>query len=161
MHYQPNGGKVLIRPQTPKFLEQCAKYYELIIFTAAQQEYADWILDRLDTKKTISHRLYRQHTDLKNHTNIKDLSKIGRSMSKMIIIDNIADNFQLQTNNGIYIKSWYDDKDDTALTELFPLLKEIVVKKYPDVRKALKMMREQMQSNIRRGKEPHSNIGLQ
>ena len=79
----------------------------------------------------------------------------------MIIIDNIADNFQLQTNNGIYIKSWYDDKDDTALTELFPLLKEIVVKKYPDVRKALKMMREQMQSNIRRGKEPHSNIGLQ
>lgn len=160
MHYQPNGGKVLIRPHTPQFLEQCAKYYEIIIFTAAQQEYADWILDRLDTKKTITHRLYRQHTDLRNNTNIKDLSKIGRPLSKTIIIDNIAENFQLQTDNGIFIKSWYDDKDDTALTELFPLLKEIVVKKYPDVRQALKIMREQMQNNIRKGREPHSNIGL-
>ena len=153
VHYQPSGGKVLIRPHTPKFLEECSKYYELIIFTAAQQEYADWILDRLDTKKTISHRLYRQHTDLRNNTNIKDLSKIGRPMSRMIIIDNIAENFQLQTDNGIFIKSWYDDKDDTALMELFPLLKEIVVKNFPDVRKALKIMRQQMQANLRTGRK--------
>lgn len=66
----------------------------------------------------------------------------------------------MQTDNGIFIKSWYDDKNDTALIELFPLLKEIVVKSFPDVRKALKIMREQMQSNIRKGRQPHSNIGL-
>lgn len=131
-----------------------------MIFTAAQQEYADWILDRLDTKKCISHRLYRQHTDLRKGTNIKDLSKIGRPLHRTIIVDNIAENFQMQTDNGIFIKSWYDDKNDTALIELFPLLKEIVVKSFPDVRKALKIMREQMQSNIRKGRQPHSNIGL-
>ena len=37
------------------------KYYELVIFTAAMQDYADWVLDNLDTNKIISYRLYRQH----------------------------------------------------------------------------------------------------
>ena len=80
-------------------------------------------------------------------------------MSRMIIIDNIAENFQLQTDNGIFIKSWYDDKDDTALMELFPLLKEIVDKNFPDVRKALKIMRQQMQANLRTGRNEISLSG--
>ena len=138
---------------------QCAKYYEIVIFTAAQQEYADWILDRLDKQKCISHRLYRQHTDLRNNVNIKDLSKIGRCLSKTIIVDNIAENFQLQSNNGIFIKSWYNDKNDRALVELFPILQKIVVQKSKDVRSALKKMREQMEDNIKKGKIPHHGIG--
>jgi CTD small phosphatase-like protein 2 len=54
---------------------------------------------------------------------VKDLSKIGRPLEKTIIIDNIADNFILQKDNGIFIKSWYDDPKDTELRELIPLLK--------------------------------------
>ena len=34
----------------------------------------------------------------------------------------MAENFKLQPDNGIYIKAWYDDPDDTALLELTPLL---------------------------------------
>jgi len=37
-------------------------YYELVIFTAAIKDYADWILDRLDPENLISHRLYRCST---------------------------------------------------------------------------------------------------
>ena len=33
-------------------------FFELVIFTAAVKEYADWILDRLDPNKLITHRLY-------------------------------------------------------------------------------------------------------
>jgi CTD small phosphatase-like protein 2 len=54
---------------------------------------------------------------------VKDLSRIGRDMSKTIIVDNVAENFQLQPDNGIFIKSWFDDMNDTALSELAPLLK--------------------------------------
>ena len=40
-----------------------SRYYEIVIFTAASQDYADYILDILDKDKDlISHRLYRQHT---------------------------------------------------------------------------------------------------
>jgi len=35
------------------------KYYEIVIFTAAVKEYADNILDAIDEKKRITHRLYR------------------------------------------------------------------------------------------------------
>lgn len=54
---------------------------------------------------------------------LKDLSKIGRPLEKTIIVDNIADNFNLQKDNGIFIKSWYDDPYDTELKDLIPLLK--------------------------------------
>jgi CTD small phosphatase-like protein 2 len=40
------------------------KYYEIIIFTAAQQDYADFILNIIDSKNNIKHRLYRQHTTM-------------------------------------------------------------------------------------------------
>ncbi len=47
---------------------------------------------------------------------------MGRDISRMIIVDNIAENFQLQPENGIFIKSWFTDEKDTALFELAPLL---------------------------------------
>lgn len=39
-----------------------SKLYEIVIFTAAVQEYADWILDIIDQDKNISYKLYRHHT---------------------------------------------------------------------------------------------------
>ena len=59
----------------------------------------------------------------------------------MIIVDNVAENFQLQPDNGIFIKTWLNDPHDNALEELAPLLKEIVVKQVSDVREALRIFR--------------------
>ena len=107
-----------------------SQIYELVIFTAAMQDYADWVIDQLDTGNWISYRLYRQHTSTDDDdTLIKDLSKIGRDLTKTIIVDNVAENFQKQPENGILIKSWYDDPKDDALFELGPLLKLIAKKK--------------------------------
>jgi len=53
-------------------------------------------------------------------------------------VDNITENFLLQPDNGISIKSWFDDPDDTALADLAPLLMSIVEQKVVDVRIALK-----------------------
>ena len=107
-----------------------SQIYELVIFTAAMQDYADWVIDQVDIGNWISHRLYRQHTTTdEDGTLIKDLSRIGRDLSKIIIVDNIAENFQKQPQNGILIKSWYDDPKDDALFELGPLLKIIARKK--------------------------------
>lgn len=40
VHYEENDsqGKFLIRPYTYEFIEEMAKYYEVIIFTAAMQD---------------------------------------------------------------------------------------------------------------------------
>jgi CTD small phosphatase-like protein 2 len=135
----------LIRPGTEKFLEEMSKYYEVVIFTASVKDYADTILDQLDPEhKFISFRLYREHTTVLKRTYLKDISKLGRDLSKVIIIDNASDNFRLQTDNGIFINTWIDDQTDTILLDLIPILKEIVIKKIPDVRKALRKIRDTM-----------------
>ncbi len=123
-----------------------SEIYEVVIFTAAMQDvskrdnffndnylcehnlifniqYADWVLDQIDKEKHISYRMYRQHALPYGPIFVKDLSRIGRDLSRTIIVDNVAENFQLQPDNGIFIKSWFDDMSDTALSELAPLLK--------------------------------------
>jgi hypothetical protein len=52
IHFRNDNGraKFLIRPYTYNFLRNLEPHYELIIFTAAQKEYADWILDKIDNK---------------------------------------------------------------------------------------------------------------
>lgn len=65
-------------------------------------------------------------------------------MSRMIIIDNISDNFILQPDNGIFISTWYDDMQDNFLWEISPVLVEIGEKRVSDVRKALRTYRDQI-----------------
>ena len=53
---------------------------------------------------------------------------IGRDIAKCIIVDNIPQNFRLQKENGIFIKSFYsENKNDDSLIQLGPILKS---KKY-------------------------------
>lgn len=102
-----------------------AKYYEIVIFTAGMKDYADWALSQIAqgrSEHNISHRLYRQHALPCQQFYIKDLSLLGRDLNRTIIVDNISENFLLQPANGICIKSWYNDPDDTALMQLAPLL---------------------------------------
>jgi hypothetical protein len=68
---------------------------------------------------------------------VKDLDRIGRDIKRMIIIDNLKENFCWQKQNGIHIRSWYDDPQDTQLYQLVPLLKSIVTDGFTDVREAL------------------------
>jgi CTD small phosphatase-like protein 2 len=94
IHYIDVGeGQFLIRPGARDFLEKMCLEYEIVIFTAALQDYADWVLDQLDTGNWISHRLYRQHTRKESHVYVKDLSLLGRDLARTVIVDNVALNF--------------------------------------------------------------------
>lgn len=121
-----NQGYYLIRPGAIRFLNELSRYYEIVVFTAAMPDYADWILDNIDRHHRITHRLYRQHTTPFEEYAIKDLNLLGRDLSKTIIVDNLAENFSQTTpDNGIWVQSWYDDMDDCRLALLIPLLIEI------------------------------------
>ena len=128
VHFEENnqGGRFLVRPFTHYFLQSLYQYFELVIFTAAMKDYADWIIDKIDKNDLISFRLYRQHTILEGGVYNKDLSKLGRCLMKTLIIDNNQSNFQRQPENGILIKNWYDDPNDIALKELSETLIQIV-----------------------------------
>eukprot|EP00826_Nyctotherus_ovalis_P038571 TRINITY_DN3620_c0_g5_i1.p2 TRINITY_DN3620_c0_g5~~TRINITY_DN3620_c0_g5_i1.p2 ORF type:complete len:175 (-),score=40.94 TRINITY_DN3620_c0_g5_i1:150-674(-) len=123
IHYKEEENAILVRPGANQFLKVLSKYYEIVVFTAALQDYADWAIDYIDPDGCVKYRLYRQHTTFSGGGFIKDLSKLGRDIKKVIIVDNVKDNFQLQEENGIWIKSWDDDLEDNALFELCQLLK--------------------------------------
>ena len=156
IHFKPNpnneeSGTIKIRPFLMEFLEKIKDYYELVVFTAATQEYADPIINALDPNQKyfdFEHRLYRKHTIIIDNDFVKDLSKLGRDMSRIIIVDNMEQNYKLQKNNGITIRPfWGKDNEDTALKDLLDILVKIAEKKL-DVRMGLKLFKEDIISKV-------------
>ena len=154
IHFKPNpnneeSGTIKIRPFLMEFLAKIKEYYELVVFTAATQEYADPIINALETNgKFFDYRLYRMHTIIIDNDFVKDLSKLGRDLSKIIIVDNMEQNYKLQKNNGITIRPfWGKDNEDTALIDLLEILIKIAEKKM-DVRIGLKLYKEDIISKV-------------
>ena len=143
-------GIFKMRPGLYYFLESVGKKYELVIFTAGTQEYADPILDRIEKNgKIFAKRLYRQHATFMNNVYLKDLTRLGRDLSKIIIVDNMPQNFSLQKENGILIKNYFgQDTYDTTLKDLTPILLKIASNPKNDVRKELKKYREEIFTKI-------------
>jgi Dullard-like phosphatase family protein len=78
---------VLKRPGVDQFLERLSKHYEIAIFTASLSPYANPLIDQLDPKRRVSHRLFREHCTSSNGMFIKDMKKLGRDLKDVIIID--------------------------------------------------------------------------
>ena len=134
-----------VRPYCNEFLTDLSKYFEIVIFTAAMQAYADRIVDEIDPSGNIKYRLYRQHCGAQkvgyNFRVVKDMRHLGRDITKTIIVDNLEENFTSTCPyNGIAIKDWYGDKPkDQELLQLMPILRKIAVNQEKDVRKVIKL----------------------
>ncbi|XP_071920479.1 uncharacterized protein [Coffea arabica] len=115
------------RPHLRTFLERVSEMFEIVVFTASQSIYAKQLLDILDPDgKLISRRAYRESCICYDGSYTKDLTVLGVDLAKVVIIDNSPQVFRLQVNNGIPIKSWFDDPSDSALMSLLPFLETLV-----------------------------------
>ena len=162
IHFKVNNdddteGVLQIRPGVIPFLERVGKFYELMVFTAATQDYGDLLIDAIEENKVyFEYRFYRQHTIIIGNDFVKDLRRIGRPLYKIIIVDNMPQNFRLQKENGINIKAfWGEDSDDNALEELGIILINIA-RDGGDVRKGLEKYKDEIirkvTSNISKNK---------
>ena len=124
---------VLVRPFAKEFLNKVSKFFEVVIFTASIQKYASPLLNILDKEKNIRYRLYREECTFINGLFIKDLKRLNRPLSDLIIVDNSPLAYTFNIENGLPIKTWYDDINDKELNKILPLL--IFLSKVKDVRK--------------------------
>jgi RNA polymerase II subunit A small phosphatase-like protein len=116
---------VIKRPGVDEFLTRMAAKYEIFIFTASLSKYANPLLDRLDTSRVISHRLFRENCVFSQGSFVKDLSFIGRPLDQTIIVDNSAQSFIFHPENAIGCSSFIDDPSDVELWQIADFLDSI------------------------------------
>ena len=146
---QENKGLLKFRPGLDYFLLKMKSIYEIIVFTSATQEYADPIENCIEQYgKYFDTRLYRHHTIIYENDFVKDISRIGRPLNSIIIVDNMPQNFRLQKENGIFIKPfWGDDVSDTALFSLSDILEKIYIQ-FDDVRQGILYFRDEILNKV-------------
>jgi Dullard-like phosphatase family protein len=151
VHYVEEEEKayVQVRPYAEYFLSEMSKYFEIVIFTAASEDYANIVLQGLDKNNSVSHKLSRRHTNQENGILLKDLSKLGRDITKICIIDNSKENFGLQPENGLNISSFVGDLNDDELLALSNDLMQIHEEKPNDIRHILKQIRKKMEERYK------------
>ncbi|KAB8301156.1 hypothetical protein EYC80_003054 [Monilinia laxa] len=111
------------RPYCDEFLRRVCKWYNLVVFTASLQDYADPVIDWLEQeRKFFSARYYRQHCTFRNGGYIKDLSSVEPDLSKVMILDNSPTSYLFHQDNAIPIEGWINDPTDNDLLQLVPLL---------------------------------------
>lgn len=129
-----------MRPHLKEFLEDMSKYYEIIIYTAAEQEYADKILNFIDPKGTIfSFRLYRQYCllELKKYLfKLLELFCGNRNLKEIVIVDNTSRNYTLSVANGLPITDYKGQLEDNELSFLGKYLRELAT--FEDITEKIK-----------------------
>jgi len=129
---------VHLRPGVHEFLREVSGLYEVVVYTASMSKYADPVLDRLDREGLVHHRLFREACTRITRGYVKDLSRLGRALEKVIIVDNSPLCYSLQPDNAIPIKTWTEDPDDRELFDLVTIFKALVgVDNIPEVLKQI------------------------
>ncbi|KYQ93731.1 dullard-like phosphatase domain containing protein [Tieghemostelium lacteum] len=129
---------VIKRPHVDTFLEKVCEWYDLVVFTASMQQYADPLLDQLDTGKTLKKRLFRDSCLEKDGNFVKDLTMINQDLTSTIIIDNSPIAYSNNIENAIPIDTFIgEDPNDRSLLNLLPFLE--VLRYVNDVRSILSL----------------------
>ena len=142
-------GYVRIRPYLFIFLEEVSQFYELILFTTATEAFTESIQEVIEYEKKFFDFVFcREHAIIINGDYVKDITRVGRPLNSTIIIDNMPQNFRLQKENGILIKSfWGEEINDKTLYDLMKILVKIA-KDGCDVRVSLKKYHDEIVTKI-------------
>jgi carboxy-terminal domain RNA polymerase II polypeptide A small phosphatase len=134
------------RPGVDEFLTEMAKHYEIVIYTASLNKYADPLLDLLDPNRVIRARLFRESCVYYEGNYVKDLSLLNRDLAQSIIIDNSPSSYSFHPENAIDCSSFIDDPRDRELDQIAAYLKAI--KDVRDVRGLTMKWREWPNVNL-------------
>lgn len=65
-----------------------SQHYEVVMFTASLSKYAEPLYNKLDPTKLTASLLYREHCTFYNGLFVKDMTRLGRPLEDIIIVEN-------------------------------------------------------------------------
>mmetsp|Transcript_124353 Transcript_124353/g.277310 ORF Transcript_124353/g.277310 Transcript_124353/m.277310 type:complete len:371 (+) Transcript_124353:81-1193(+) len=120
-HDSRQGWHVIKRPFADQFFKEISHYYEVVLFSDDVFPVALDIATKWNLP--VTGVLHRDFCKKKRNHYVKDLSKLGRNLERVLIIDHDPAAFQLQPENGLLIKPFEGDTDDSELADLLDFLK--------------------------------------
>jgi RNA polymerase II subunit A small phosphatase-like protein len=148
---------VLKRPYVDEFLCRMGELFECVLFTASLAKYADPVADLLDKWDVFHCRLFRESCVFHRGNYVKDLSRLGRELHKIIIVDNSPASYVFHPDNAVPCSSWFDDMDDRELLDMIPLLERL--SKVDSIYTVLKN-KEQVQQQLSQKSQQQGNNSL-
>lgn len=132
---------VYLRPGLDSFLEAVARIYELGVWTASTQGYADPIVERIfpHAKPSFvwarSRCTMRFNPDTVEHEWVKNLDKLkkkGYDLNQVLMVDDTPEKLLRHYGNLVRVKSWEGNPTDTELSQLATYLEALA--NVPNVR---------------------------
>ncbi|CAG8520615.1 22124_t:CDS:2 [Cetraspora pellucida] len=138
-----HGWRTAKRPGVDYFLYAASNLFEVVIFTSQPSYVAEQILAKLDPLGMVPFRLFRESTRYVDGKVIKDISKLNRDISKIIVMDSNPDAYSLQPENVISVPPWTGDPNDSFLVDTIPFLEGIalLLSEVQDIRPVIKEFR--------------------
>lgn len=119
---------VYIRPHCIEFLKFLNNHFKLILFTAAERDYAYFITENCGLINYFQYILSREYTIHMSHFYIKDLSVFNyKSKFNCLLIDNNIFSFCANLGQAILISSFYGDKEDSELLSIKNYLSDNII----------------------------------
>lgn len=131
------GWRFKKRPNVDHFLERVSENYEVVVFTASNGFNVYPILDSLDKNNVIMYRLVKNATDYIDGHHVKNLDRINRDLSRVIVVDWNVDSVKLQRENALVIPRWTGEDGDQQLIQLAEFLSIVSASDVSDVREVL------------------------
>ncbi|XP_075242169.1 mitochondrial import inner membrane translocase subunit TIM50-like [Convolutriloba macropyga] len=133
------GWRFRKRPGIDFLLETLVNHsYETVIFTSEPGFMAMPVVESLNSKGVIMYSLFRDSTHYRNNVYTKDISRINRDHSRVIILETDKAKVVPNPENSLVIPPWDGNMADRNLYDLAMFLRAIESTHCSDVRTFLK-----------------------
>ncbi|XP_043648859.1 mitochondrial import inner membrane translocase subunit TIM50-B [Drosophila teissieri] len=131
------GWRFKKRPGVDLFLKECAKYFEIVVYTAEQGVTVFPLLDALDPNGYIMYRLVRDSTHFVGGHHVKNLDNLNRDLKRVVVVDWDRNSTKFHPSNSFSIPRWSGNDNDSTLFELASFLSVLGTSEIDDVRDVL------------------------
>lgn len=120
---------VSVRPFVKELLDYLRENteFEVIVFTAAKEQYGREIIRNLDPEGTLDHHFLSDiHIRRSGEIKAKDLQRLGRPVETICIVEDTPESYKYQRRSSFPLSRWqYSMEGDTELQDLLGVLEKV------------------------------------